>query len=123
VLIVEDDQTTRTMFQNALRAEGFRILTAGDGVEALRVLDVETPSVIVLDLGLPRLGGHDVAREVLARPETALVPIVVVTGADTEGLPESPRIRILRKPTTPDVIVETVQRCLETTRRFRYHAD
>ena len=117
VLIVEDDKATRTMFETALRAAGFRTISAGDGLQALQVLDVTRPSLIVLDLGLPGLSGRDVAREVLASPVTRPMPIVVVTGLDTEDLPASPHLLIIRKPVTPEEIVATVEGHVDPRRR------
>src|ERR1041384_4693989 len=70
VLVVEDDRGTREMFDYALRVTGFRVVSAGDGYAALRVIEQDLPDVIVLDLQLPQVSGMDVHQEVTAPPET-----------------------------------------------------
>jgi DNA-binding response OmpR family regulator len=105
VLLVEDDRDTRTSFHVALKAAGFQVVSAGDGLDALRLLDVAMPDVIVLDLGLPRLTGHDVIRELAARGDTCKLPIVVVTGREPDRLPQTGNITVLRKPTSPELVV------------------
>ena len=62
-----------------------------DGVDALRYVEGHTPSLVVLDLGLPRLGGEDVRRELASRPGIRDIPIVVVTGSDTQRLRKTAR--------------------------------
>src|SRR5258705_9814975 len=80
ILVVEDDPELRRLFRTALSVSGFEVICAGDGVEALYRLDAELPDLVVLDLGLPRLSGRDVLREISANMRTRHIPIVVVTG-------------------------------------------
>jgi len=54
ILIVEDDESTRELYQAVLRAEGFNVRTVADGIDALRPIDADQPSLILLDLTLPR---------------------------------------------------------------------
>ena len=62
VLVVEDDQEIAQVLQRALRLEGYEVRLAGDGVAALDEVHAFLPDLIVLDLGLPRMDGIDVAR-------------------------------------------------------------
>ena len=111
ILVVEDDADIREMFRITLKAEGFHVLAVGDGMDALRVLETAQPTLIVLDLGLPRLSGRDVAREVSSRADLRHVPIVVVTGTDTSDFYAWVSC-ILHKPVDPDALVQIVKRCL-----------
>ena len=86
VLLVEDDHALRELYRATLVAAGFSVVAVEDGVEALRYMDGHTPSLVVLDLGLPRLGGEDVRRELASRSDTRDIPVVIVTGADTHHL-------------------------------------
>ena len=116
VLIVEDDAALRSLYRAALQLEGFAVVAVEDGVDALRHLDINPPSAVVLDLDLPRLGGRDVGREIRGRADTRDVPIVIVTGGDTSDLDPNEFACILRKPLDPTTIATAVRRCLEKLR-------
>jgi CheY-like chemotaxis protein len=97
------------MFRQALVFTGFIVREAGDGMEALRQIEMEAPDLIVLDLGLPLLGGAAVAQDVAAHAHTRDIPIIVAT-ASTIDVPEAKCV--LRKPVMPDALVNTVRQCL-----------
>ena len=73
---------------------------------------------MVLDMGLPRLGGHDVAREFRAHVETRSIPIVVVTGSATD-IDEREFSCVLRKPLTPQALADAVARSLHERRTYQ----
>ena len=100
------------MYRTALQLNSFAVVAVEDGVDALRHIEESPPTVIVLDLGLPRLGGRDVHREIAGHAETREIPIVIVTGAETADLDPKDFVCILRKPFYPDALVSAVQRCL-----------
>jgi CheY-like chemotaxis protein len=79
VLLVEDNDAIRTAFTILLEDSGFRVATAARGADALRLAGESRPDVVVLDLGLPDMGGLDVARALTA-PGGARIPIVALTG-------------------------------------------
>ena len=111
ILVVEDDPALRRAYRTALTLEGFAVVTVEDGFDALRSVDSRPPDAIVLDLGLPRLNGRDVARELTANAGTQHIPIVVVTGEATE-LNAADFDCVLRKPVTPEQLIVAVQNCL-----------
>jgi two-component system, OmpR family, response regulator MprA len=80
VLIVDDDQPIVRMLERTLVAEGFAVAAASDGGAALAALERTVPDLLVLDLGLPGLGGLDVCRRV--RDKGLSVPILVLTARD-----------------------------------------
>ena len=110
VLLVEDDRATRELFEYALRLAGFVVLTAGDGLGALHVLEQRRPDAVVLDLDLPQVSGADVYQEILAHADTRDVPVVVVTG--TELKPPRGVFRVLHKPVTADLVSLAVVQAL-----------
>lgn len=112
VLIVEDDAQLRTLYRAALTVAGYVVIAVEDGVDALRHLDATGPDAVVLDLGLPRLHGRDVQREIASHSETRAIPIIVVTGSETDDLNASDYACILRKPIDLHTLVAAVQRCL-----------
>jgi DNA-binding response OmpR family regulator len=111
--IVEDDADLRGMFRTALALEGFEVVEAAGGFEALRHIDDLRPHLIVLDLGLPGISGADVRRELAASVHGRKIPIVVVTASIV--IPADLHVEcVLRKPVLPDELVETVRKCLAT---------
>lgn len=59
ILIAEDEKVTRLMLGNILRKEGFQIIEAGNGKEAVEIFKKESPSVVILDLEMPVMGGSE----------------------------------------------------------------
>ena len=80
VLVVEDDEEIAHVLQRSLRLEGYEVRLAEDGVRALEETHAFLPDLVVLDLGLPRLDGIDVARRM--REEGDDVPILILTARD-----------------------------------------
>jgi len=111
ILIVEDNSDLRRMFKTALSLAGFDVDEAGDGLEALRVVEERRPDLVVLDLVLRALDGLSVQQELAARAATANIPIVIVTGStiDTDNVEVA---CVLRKPVMPDELIRTVRQCL-----------
>ncbi len=81
ILLVEDDEATRTLVADNLRAHGYAVRAAADGEEALRLWDARRPDVVLLDLGLPGMDGLSVIRRL--RRES-LTPIIVLSARDQE---------------------------------------
>ena len=112
ILVVEDDQHLRQLYRFELELRGFAVESAADGFEALELLDEgPVPSLVVLDLAMPRVSGIGVAQEMRAHAETRRVPILIVTGT-TEPIDESANTRVLRKPLDANALAVEVQRCL-----------
>lgn len=110
ILIVEDDAPLRVMWRTALRFEGFTVVEAGDGLEALRLLDGSPPNLILLDLGLPNLDGVSVQKDISGQVLLRDIPVVIITGS-TEDLSDLHVPHVLRKPVTVEQVVRVVQQC------------
>ena len=111
VLIVEDDADLRRMFRTALSLAGFAVLEAGNGLDALRVLDSHPPEAVILDLGLPIMSGETVRQEIAAHAHTRHVPVIIVTGqpGNHDTLDAA---CLLRKPVSPERLVHVVRNCI-----------
>ncbi len=79
VLVVDDDASTRSITRRVVESEGWAVSEAGNGIEALRSMERERPSLILLELKMPGMDGFAFAAEVRRHPEWRTVPIVVVT--------------------------------------------
>jgi DNA-binding response OmpR family regulator len=80
VLVVEDDPSVRGLLQTLLSAEGYDVVTASDGLAGLVKATSSHPSLVLLDLMMPDLGGVRVLEEMRDDPELADIPVIVVTG-------------------------------------------
>jgi two-component system response regulator RegX3 len=76
VLVVDDEQSYRDALSVALQREGFAVVTAADGAEAIERFDSTKPALVLLDVMLPKISGIDVCREIRTRSR---VPIIMVT--------------------------------------------
>ncbi len=83
-LVVDDSITMRRVTQRLLERNGFHVVTAKDGVEAITVLQDHRPDIILLDVEMPRMDGYEFARHVRNDPGVAGVPIIMVTSRVSE---------------------------------------
>jgi two-component system response regulator MprA len=81
ILVVDDEQDILDMLRELLSAEGYDVLMARDGIEALAVVERSRPSLILLDMRMPRMDGWKFADEV--RRRGVAIPIVVMTAAQS----------------------------------------
>ena len=87
VLLVEDNKLTRMATERLLSKSGYLVVSAQDGEEALLKAGQEHPDVVLLDMMLPKLSGPEVLRGIKANPETAIVPVIVLTGLSQKNEP------------------------------------
>jgi CheY-like chemotaxis protein len=110
VLVIDDDPTNRLLLRRGLEREGLRVETAADGVEALERLARPGIDLVLLDLLMPRLNGHEVLARMRADSRLRHVPVIVVSGADETA--EAVRCielgadDFLPKPFDVDVLIE-----------------
>jgi two-component system alkaline phosphatase synthesis response regulator PhoP len=88
LLLVDDDVDVATMYAMQLVANGFQVITAHSGAEAIDRAGSEVPDLIYLDLGLPEMHGFDVLRQLRAAPTTAGIPVVILTNFSEPELVE-----------------------------------
>jgi CheY-like chemotaxis protein len=115
VLLVDDDASLVEALRQLLEQHGFLLVTAGDGHEALEVLDrlaPACPAIVVTDLVMPRLSGWELVKRLRATDRLAEIPICVLTASD----PEPPGATcILRKPVRIRALVELLRKYCEVT--------
>ena len=84
VLVVEDEPAQAEMLSYNLESEGFRVIRAGDGSEALLLVEEESPDLILLDWMLPGTSGIEVCRRIKLRPASRLTPIIMISARSEE---------------------------------------
>jgi CheY-like chemotaxis protein len=114
ILIVEDDGPLRLMWRTGLRLEGFDVVEAGDGLDALKLVEASPPDLVLLDLGLPHVDGVSVRRDLATQFFSRNIPIVVVTGSSAD-LAYLDVDCVLRKPVSVDQVLRAVHHCIRST--------
>ena len=111
VLVVHDDRDMRAAVGELLRSEGFDVVEAADGLEALLQVKRSRPAGVVLDLVMPRLGGLDAIKRIRAFDRA--IKIVVITGAPDRELHQQARAlgaaAVLTKPLSPTDVVAALR--------------
>lgn len=130
VLVVEDDPDQLEVIRSTLKAAGFAIGTAANGIDALLKTRSVAPDLIILDLMLPGLNGFDICESIRQDPATATVPIIMLTGMHGQfgrfaGM-EAGASEFLFKPFDPQMLVSKVEELLgpllaasDTTHKYR----
>jgi CheY-like chemotaxis protein len=112
ILVVDDDEDMRTMLCIVLAAEGYRAVGAANGEEALRLLRSDgPPSLMLVDLMMPRMNGEDLMRAMTQDPSLARIPIAIISGqVTTRSSTQTPRvIARLVKPVELEELLTVVQ--------------
>lgn len=112
VLVAEDDFNVRLTLEIVLEDEGFDILLAVDGEEALEAARSSHPDVILLDQIMPKLDGKQVLQALRADEATRDIPVLVLSGME-RGVPEDwPGAQFVGKPFSPEELVRRIRAVL-----------
>jgi chemosensory pili system protein ChpA (sensor histidine kinase/response regulator) len=84
VMVVDDSLTVRKITSRMLTREGFTVITAKDGMDALQMLGEQTPDVILLDIEMPRMDGFEFTKTIKNDPKSAHIPIIMITSRTAE---------------------------------------
>jgi twitching motility two-component system response regulator PilG len=116
VMVIDDSPTIRKAVSIGLEAEGYHVVTAVDGLDALRKLEESQPDLILLDITMPGMDGYKLCRRVRANERTKAIPVVMLSGKD--GFFDKVRGRMagctdyITKPFASRVLLDTVaQHC------------
>ncbi len=121
ILIVEDEQDILQLVKHYLEKEGFRSITTMSGLEGLKKVKEEKPDLVVLDLMLPEIDGLEVCKRLRSVPDTAMLPILMLTAKAEEsdtivGL-ELGADDYVTKPFSPKALVARVKALLRRAER------
>jgi CheY-like chemotaxis protein len=125
ILVVEDHADSRDVLRQFLESLGAKVLLAGDGIEALHILEAGVPDIVLTDIRMPRMDGVQLAYRMKRHVRWARVPITAVTAynspTDLRTTLEAGFDGHLEKPINFDVLLSTVTRLLgrQRTRRRR----
>lgn len=119
VLIVDDEPMTQDLLRLMLEPAGFHVTGADHGLEALQKVQEEKPDIMILDVMMPHMDGITVCKKIRNNPETADLPIVMLSGkthlnAVEEGL-QAGANRYLAKPTARTDLIKNLREVLAET--------
>jgi DNA-binding response OmpR family regulator len=116
ILIVDDDSNVRELLRVNCAAQGLNVLTAGDGAEALRMVEQHIPELVILDVMMPEMDGWEVCKQIRDRYQDA-IKVVMLTAKDTArdkiiGKNILKADEYLTKPFDIDELLATIHRLL-----------
>jgi chemosensory pili system protein ChpA (sensor histidine kinase/response regulator) len=83
-LVVDDSLSARRALADFVKDLGFEVRTAGDGLEAVAIIDHKVPDILLVDLEMPRMNGLELTSHVRSRDDTAHLPVIMITSRSTE---------------------------------------
>ena len=117
ILVVDDNDSNRTLLAHQLNRQGHEVTTAASGREALEMIRSDRPDLILLDLFMPDMNGFDVLREMNSDEELRAVPVIIITGLNDKSAAvkciEAGAFDLLIKPVSPALLNARVIACLE----------
>jgi two-component system alkaline phosphatase synthesis response regulator PhoP len=117
ILVVDDEIYIVHILEFSLTMEGYEVMTASDGEEALRVIDTERPDLVVLDIMMPRLDGYEVCRRLRQDEQFSSLPVILLSAkgrpVDRESGLEAGADDYITKPFSPRKLVEKIRVLLE----------
>ena len=118
VLLIEDNEQNRYLATFLLEAHGYTVVSAGDGASGIALAEKMVPDLVLLDVQLPKMDGHEVARRLRSIRSLRATPIIAVTSyamvGDREKSLGAGCNGYIEKPIDPDTFVAEIQRVVES---------
>jgi DNA-binding response OmpR family regulator len=112
ILVAEDDPSVRLTLEFVLRDEGFEVLCASDGEQALAHAIESQPAIILLDQIMPKMGGKEVLAALRQQDSTKDIPVLVLSGMGRGSANEWPGAEFVGKPFSPEDLVKRIRKKL-----------
>jgi DNA-binding response OmpR family regulator len=113
ILLVEDDRALRRYLEVVLQKAGYTVITAGDGLEAMKVALTTPLSAVVTDAIMPHLGGHELCRFLRCQSKLSHLPIIILSGHESTPPPAEDAANIyMTKPVKPNELINCLERLL-----------
>ena len=117
VLLVDDEEAMRKVMGRRVESWGYRVLTAPDGHEALRLAKAHHPDCIALDVMMPGIDGMETCRQLKEASETRQIPVILVSAKAKQIAPDQVHtagaFALLSKPYEPADLRQVIQQALE----------
>ena len=126
ILVVEDSPTIRKVVSITLSQEGYEVIEAGDGLEALSRLNEAKPDLILLDIILPKMDGYQILSIIRENPEFKDIPVIMLSALSKKTFFHSQRVldeykgekvpepeAYIEKPPEPEELLDAIQSVLQ----------
>jgi len=115
VLLVEDDRSLRRYLEVVLRRQGYKVILAADGLEAMKVTLTVEVDAVVTDAIMPNLNGHELVRFLRNTPQLAKLPIVLLSAIEAKDVKKDARQAdvYLLKPVSPEELTKCLAKLLK----------
>ena len=118
ILIVDDEPSILQTLSGLLTDEGFEVITANNGYEALKIIDAETPDMVLLDIWMPGIDGIETLKEI--KKSTATLPVIIITGhGNVETAVKATKLGafdLIEKPLNIDKVIVAINNALNFRR-------
>lgn len=123
ILMVDDDAHVVLMAKSRLEANGYEVATADNGVDAIKMSKAWKPDLILLDMVMPAMEGHDVCEKIKSDAETSHIPIIILT-ASTKKEPQMKCLRagalvVILKPFNPAELLALIKKAFDPNSKWR----
>ena len=116
ILVVEDQEDNRRIIRDLLTSAGYELIEAQDGAEGVRLAESERPDLILMDIQLPVLDGHEATRRIKENPDLRHIPLIVVTSyalsGDEQKATAAGSDGYVAKPFSPRQLLATIRKFL-----------
>lgn len=128
VLVVDDEPSIRKLLSVALGNRGFEVLEAEDGITGLAAITANKPDLVVLDVMMPGMTGHEVHEKLRQRPETKELPVLFLSAAGTfeeqhREIASDPFADYLPKPFKPSEVADHIAAMLDPAKRAEFERE
>jgi two-component system, cell cycle response regulator DivK len=117
ILVVEDQEDNRRILRDLLTSAGFDLIEATTGAEGVRLAELNRPDLILMDVQMPVLDGHEATQQIKAQPELRSIPIIVVTSYALSGDEAKAKAAgadaYVAKPFSPRALLATIRHTLQ----------
>ncbi|MGB2600260.1 MAG: response regulator [Candidatus Omnitrophota bacterium] len=117
ILVVDDEPHTVKMVESRLKANGFDVITAGSGREGLKKAQEKAPDLILLDILMPEMDGHETLSRLKESAETKNIPVIMFTSKgqveDVERSSYAGAVDYIIKPFDPIAMLDKIKKALE----------
>jgi CheY-like chemotaxis protein len=117
VLVAEDEFAALEVISMALQSEGYRVLKAGDGADALRILSSHACDVVICDEDMPAMNGHQLIDAIRAEPRLVGTPLILMADTWGRALPVIDGVLVLPKPILLAQLFAAVEQAATSRRR------
>jgi CheY-like chemotaxis protein len=119
VLIVEDDPDVALTINDVVEDSGYRAICAGNGREALSLLEGEAPALMLIDLFMPVMNGVELLKVIKKSPKLSSIPRVIMTAANDQMIGVREDVTVLYKPVDFDALTRLLHRYCEPSESAR----